>query len=301
MHNRCSVIPYRKPELYHPSDRFGHFGRFDKGFHEVPENTLDVITYGSSHMWKGLDPRVINEKYGIAAYNYACNWQHINTTKLFIEDSLLTQHPKLAVIDTYMVNWLLRDTDLNGEIYYTRFLKNTPSRISFLRQCFGRNIEGYVSYFLPFVVFHENWKNISQSSYRAADASKDIFIGNKGFSGMQTVEPVTLPDSSEFGQEPLTDQARRELDAIVNMLQEQGARVLFITIPYEGEFKCIDAVTEYASEHDCDYLNLFEHIEEIGLDGNTDFCDAGHLNESGGGKIGDFMGAYLKDNYGEIL
>ena len=62
-------------------------------FHDMPEETIEVIGYGSSHMWRGMDPLEMYEKYGIGAYNYGCNWQRINTTELFLKDSLLTQSP----------------------------------------------------------------------------------------------------------------------------------------------------------------------------------------------------------------
>ena len=63
-------------------------------FHDMPENSMEVIGYGSSHMWMGFDAQVMYDNYGINAYNYGCNWQHINTTGLFIKDSFRTQSPK---------------------------------------------------------------------------------------------------------------------------------------------------------------------------------------------------------------
>ena len=41
-----------------------------KTFHELPENSIDVIAYGSSHTWKGLNTMKMYEDYGIGAYNY---------------------------------------------------------------------------------------------------------------------------------------------------------------------------------------------------------------------------------------
>ena len=34
-------------------------------FHNQPENSFDVIGYGSSHMWMGFDANAMYEKYGI--------------------------------------------------------------------------------------------------------------------------------------------------------------------------------------------------------------------------------------------
>lgn len=49
-------------------------------FHALPENSVDVIVYGSSHAWRNVNVNAMYDNYGIAAYNYGCNWQHLNTT-----------------------------------------------------------------------------------------------------------------------------------------------------------------------------------------------------------------------------
>lgn len=36
-----------------------------RSFSMVTEQTLDVIVYGSSHSWLGIDTHLLNEKYGM--------------------------------------------------------------------------------------------------------------------------------------------------------------------------------------------------------------------------------------------
>lgn len=73
-------------------------------FHQQPEQSIDVIGFGSSHMFREFVPMELYTQYGIGAYNYGCNWQRINTTALFIKDALKTQSPDLILIETYQVN-----------------------------------------------------------------------------------------------------------------------------------------------------------------------------------------------------
>ena len=70
-----------------------------ENFHKLPENSIDVIVYGSSHAWRNVNVNEMYDKYGIGAYNYAANWQHLDTTWLFVHDSLATQTPKVALIE----------------------------------------------------------------------------------------------------------------------------------------------------------------------------------------------------------
>lgn len=51
-----------------------------ENFHKLPENSIDVIVYGSSHAWRNVNVNEMYDKYGIGAYNYAANWQHLDTT-----------------------------------------------------------------------------------------------------------------------------------------------------------------------------------------------------------------------------
>ena len=59
-------------------------------FHTLPENSVEVMGFGSSHMWLGVDSMTMYQNYGIGFYNYGCNWQEINTTLLFLKDALRT-------------------------------------------------------------------------------------------------------------------------------------------------------------------------------------------------------------------
>ena len=38
-------------------------------FHTLPENSVEVMGFGSSHMWLGLDTMTMYDDYGIGAYN----------------------------------------------------------------------------------------------------------------------------------------------------------------------------------------------------------------------------------------
>ena len=273
-----------------------------EAFHEMPDFTIDVIAYGSSHMWQGLRAGQLTEKYGIEAYNYANAWQHLNTTTLFVEDSLITQKPKVAIIDTYKFNQLLSDIDMNGEIYYTRFLKGTPSRKRFLQDCFKGDLERKLSYIFPFIAFHQDWTEASETTFtrRPEDLVAD-FVEMRGYHRKVKPQTVDLHYDPDIKQLKFSEEAIKELDYMISLFEDSGTKVIFVTIPYEGDLTYRDAITEYAALHDIPYLNLMENIDEIGLDGEKDFTDKEHLNEPGATKVTDFIGEYLKENYPEVL
>ena len=74
-------------------------------FHNLPKDSVEVVVYGSSHAFNGINTMLVYNDYGIGSYDYAWKWQRLNTTRMFVEDSLYYQTPKVAVIDTYYINF----------------------------------------------------------------------------------------------------------------------------------------------------------------------------------------------------
>ena len=264
-----------------------------KAFYEQSENSIDVIGYGSSHMWRGFDPSVLREKYGLTAYNYGGNWQHINTTRLFFEDSLITQTPKIALIETYYVNSLLQDTDLVGEIYYTRYLHQSESRNAYLKQCFGNHYDRFLAYYFPFSSFHESWKNIDENSLKRIEERIPEFRETSGYKNTEKIVPQELSEFENREEEPLSEDARKELDLIVDRCRQKGIEVVFFTAPYAGTYRYGEAMRQYADAHECHYINMFDNMEEVGINPAEDYYDKGHLNSTGARKVADYLGDYI--------
>lgn len=85
------------------------------------------------------------------------------------------------------------------------------------------------------------------------------------------------------------------MDDIVKTCDEKGIKLIFFTVPWKGQNNYSVAMSEYAKKQGCTYLDLFYHIEQVGV--SSDFYDDGHLNNTGAKKTADFLGAYLKENY----
>lgn len=266
-------------------------------FHELPEGSVDVIVYGSSHAWKGLNTMKMYEDYGIGAYNYGTNWEKINTTKLFLKDSFRTQSPKVVLIETGLVETLKEDVDMDGEIYYTKAIPYSTEKREYLAQCFKGDIGRYISYYLPLVAFHENRENITEFSFREGLKWYYDFKSTMGFRGSDAITEVDIPDWSVFAQAELPDSSRDVLDDMVEACQKNNIELIFYTAPYMGEFNYSKALEQYAYEKGCIYIDFFKLIEEVGIDGKTDFQDAGHLNTNGANKLADYLGKYISDNY----
>ncbi|MBQ7284514.1 MAG: SGNH/GDSL hydrolase family protein, partial [Oscillospiraceae bacterium] len=246
---------------------------------------------GSSHMWMGFDAGSMQEKYGISAYNYGCNWQHLNTTELFIKDSFRTQSPKVILVELFKVNHILQDVGMEGEIYYTRAISEFEGKREYLKQCFGEDKERFLAYYMPLCAFHENWPNINIVSF--VKRSYGDFHKTKGAILNEIVVPITIADHTTFEQLELNDDSIKVLDNIVEICKENGTEIIFYVAPYASFYNYSDAMTKYAQENDCVFLDMYKLVDDIGLDENTDFCDSDHLNKYGAYKVADYLGKYI--------
>lgn len=265
-------------------------------FHALEEDSVEVISFGSSHAWNGVDPAVMYRDYGVAAYNYACVWQSINTTALFVKDALKTQSPQVLLVETFNAWTPLEYVNPNGEIYYTRAIETDEHKWDYLRQCLGQDrIDRYLSYFVPLFGLHDNWPNLDLANLAALPVEK--YHRTLGMDPQERVKPVQILDYWEFDSAPMSPSGLACLDQIVEAAYEKGAEVVFFTLPYEGVYHYVDAMQEYADMNGCYYLNFFELFEDAGLDAETDFADGGHLNTQGAAKVSAYLAEFLVDYY----
>lgn len=260
-----------------------------KAFHSMEKDSVDICFYGTSHAWKGADMLVFEEQYGMKAFNYAGNWQAFNTTLLFLKDSFRTQTPKYVFIDTYVVQSLLHDIDMEGQIYYTKAISDFPGKREFLKDCFGNDWKRYVTYAFPLVAFHDNWASIEKENFTGGK-SKQEYINYRGYDHSDEVIPVDLMMCKNGAQKEIPEDSIAIMDEMADLCKNIGATLVFYTCPYVGEYEYAEALSKYADSHECEYINLIDCMDEMNLDGFTDFRDSQHLNDSGSRKLSLFLG-----------
>lgn len=266
-----------------------------RAFHSMPEQSIELMAFGTSHVWKGFDAKALQQKYGISAFNYGGNWQGINTTLLFVQDAFRTQTPKVILVDTYVAYSLIKDIPMEGQIYYTRAISDFPGKRKFLKTCFGDNKERYLSYYVPIVAFHENWINLNEDNFIKKRTKQD-YIDSLGYDPSDDVSETNLLLYQRSVNRELPEDAIAILDEMVELCKKNDTELVFFTSPYEGVYDYAGAMERYAAQKGCYYINLFEKIEEMGLDSSTDFRDTQHLNDEGSKKVALYLGKYVIEN-----
>ena len=261
-------------------------------FHSLPKNSIDVFSFGSSYNWRGMDAKYLSDRYGISAYNYGCNWQHINTTWQFFYDALKTQSPQMVLIETKNVDDMLIAQAMDGEIYYSRPVADfSIHTLKYLHQCFGslKNAINYATFFFPVLEFHGTWESVTEKNFIREKSDYDFSTSN-GSLMLEEANPMDREfRTGPFEQKRIPSQALEILEDIASECSERGIRLVFYTVPNYAGFHYSDELTEFAQSHGCQYINLYYHQQEMNLDGNTDFNDPAHLNASGARKVSECL------------
>ena len=88
---------------------------------------------------------------------------------------------------------------------------------------------------------------------------------NSNPKSLQRVEQLT-GKKVKFYEGDVRDEALLILDEIVGLCREKNIRIVFCTIPWQGTNVYAQALKDLAEYYGCEYVNLYDHLEEMGLE-----------------------------------
>lgn len=272
-------------------------------FYELEEGTVDVLVLGSSHAFVNVNPAVLYEEYGIAAYNLCASMQPTWNTYYYLKEALEYQTPELIVMDVYR---LVEEFDYskNSKIvkntYGMRFGKNKYEAV---KANVREGETGLVwMHMLEFPVFHSRYAELTKEDFRPEIIASENY---KGFHPLFETNKMTKPDIRFI--EEKTEIAPKTLEyfeKILELAEEKDIPLLLINAPYimsADDKKIFNSLEEYLSRQtindDVRYLDLNVRYNKVGIKFKTDFADENHLNVKGVQKFNLYLGKYIKKHY----
>ena len=73
------------------------------GFYAEKKNDIDVLVVGSSNSFCTIDPLVLYEEYGIAAYDFGSSSQPLNLSLLYLKEAFKRQNPRVVALEVNMI------------------------------------------------------------------------------------------------------------------------------------------------------------------------------------------------------
>ncbi len=266
-------------------------------FYKQDENSIDLLCFGSSHIFENVNTGILWNEYGIAAFDLCGSIQPLWNTYYYMKEALKTQAPKIMILDLYSAVLDDEYSDSSRIIKNNYGLKLSADKINSVKISAPQDM--WTDYFLEYPTYHSRYSELTRADFIPhSGATKEYW---KGFSSNFNTVPLNKPEVHTITETmPLTSKNEEYLLKIINLSKENNIPLLLIVAPYQlnaENQKKFNYIAQLAEKHNVPFINYNLKYDDIGLDFNTDFADTHHLNYRGNVKFTRYLSSYLKTNY----
>lgn len=269
------------------------------GFSNLPENSVNVVGVGSSHMYCTLDPVHIYEQTGDSYYVLATQQQPVEATYYYVKEALEQQSPDVVIIEAYM---FLQDTGAVDEGVAHDAIDPFPDNINKWKMIAEMNTEdAKENYYFNFIKYHTRWKELTNSDFDFRYEMQTDPL--HGFVFLTDAKESTCTQLSYAGVEAkaLTERNLTYLKRTVELIREHGSEPMVLLAPYNtaaDDLAQIKTLSTFCHSEGIPFLDLNVEYNQLGIDNASDYYDGGHFNVYGAEKasryIADFVDAHFE-------
>lgn len=263
-----------------------------------PENSIDVLFLGSSHIHYDVNTALLWDEYGIAAYDYSAAEQPLWITYHYLVEACKYQNPKVVVLDLYCPARFKEDyqydfleTNLNG----MRLSLNKLRML--LASC---EIERIFEYFPDFVTYHSRYSELKISDFEYLVRTAKEQNSFKGFTAYFGITPMEKPVFDQPYSGGLTVKSEIYLQRIIDYCKDNDIELFLMVAPYmttKEDETVYNRVHEIANYCGLEFQSTNFFYKEMEIDFEHDFNDESHLNYWGSCKFSRFLGQEIKDRF----
>lgn len=279
-------------------------------FYEIEENTLDVLVIGSSHAYVNINPVVMYDKEGIAAFNLCASMQPMWNSYYFIKEALKYQTPELIILEGY-------GTCYNDN--YTEYGENTDIAPRVIKNNFGMKwsltkLQSIITsvpkerrgeFIIELMQTHNRYESLNESDFKEIGKYPEGKTW-RGQADRMDSEINEYPEYSilqETGTNEMTPKTEEYYRKILQLAQDEGIPLCVVLTPYpsikDTDKRTFNTAKLIAEEYGADFVdfNTAYFYEDIGLDFATDYADVVHMNNNGNEKFSTYFADYLISKY----
>ena len=270
------------------------------GFYAEEKNSLDVVTIGSSAIYRFWNLPYAWEEYGITSYNLATNQQQSEHTLPLMKEALKTQNPDLFLVEMRAYCKYSDDED-KLRTAFRRVSDNMSyswDRIRMINEHTVNWKDRFELYF-DIIFYHSQWEGLDIERLDYVDNEKKL--KRKGWENIYKVRPLNAPlDYTGLVPKAIDEKQETDLRKLLSYCKENEIEVLFVLNSMEmtktraQRSLYVESIVE---EYGYDYLDCNLMAEKIGLDYSKDFYDRMHVNVGGSQKVTKFLADYMLEHY----
>ncbi len=259
----------------------------------------DVIFLGDCEVYANIIPMELYREAGITAYVRGSSQQLLWQSYYILKETFRYEIPKMVVFN---VNAMRYDAPVSEA--YNRLsldkMKWSEEKVDMILASMTEE-ENFLSYVFPILRYHSRFDELTGEDLRYLFTVRDNTFN--GHLVNQSVKPVgTLPTKRVLANYQFADICYDYLDQIRLLCQENGVELVLMKAPsvYPYWYEEYDAqIQAYADAYGLKFYNFLDHVEQIGIDYQTDTYDGGlHLNSAGAAKLSRFFANILSQEHG---
>lgn len=263
-------------------------------FYDLEKDMVDVLFLGSSHCYCSVNPGVLWEKEGMAAFSMAISGQDLASSYFCIREALKTQTPRVICVEMYCSNF--HGYAVKGNLYRNLlgygFSQNFAEAVDAISE--GKETRELL---LKWPIIHTRYAELTKKDFRK-DPMMRTYLGYEGSFVAENVGELPVYEGEE--QLAVGEQEEIWIRKMIALTREAGVQLVFFLAPFEADEETqmrYRYVENLAAEYQVPFLNMLPLYRELGIDVERDFIDNGHLNTYGALKVTDYLGEYLLERY----
>ena len=252
---------------------------------ELPEDSVEVIFLGSSHVMSGINPAIFWEEEQIPGYNLASRAQTFPFSYLLLKEALKTQHPKMVIVDAFSVT---EDNGVYGlantEEHLNMNMDLIPPSLEKLK-LINQNIpfEKRPYYLSSLFAFHTRWSKV----FREQTVCDQIYMG---FCYSEREEGVScelkmqeIPTEVKGAEIPEIDLLY--LQKIIALCEVENIKLVFIKTPIVAKnnnaYEKLESFSELLKKQKIPFLNYADPQNNNHFSYENGMRDNYHMNSTG--------------------
>ena len=272
---------------------------YNDSFHNMPEDSVDVIVLGSSHAQYSFVPSFFYEDTGLYSYVLGSAFQPLKVSYQMLREALKTQNPEMVILEVYTA--CLDEETVNDTRYtiaeYQMRGEEKYNTINFIEDEDKRK-----EYYNDFLNNHNNWKNI-ESIDELLSVNSDI-SGSFGYVENNVYLPVdNYWYSFKYDEDLDISLKEDDLNAfndIYSLCQEKSIELLLYMVPMDNMTQVAQSylhkVWDWANERGINYIDFLSNDEKMDIR-SVIHHDGFHAHTNGASYITNMLSNYVNDNY----
>lgn len=265
-----------------------------KGLYLQPENTIDVVMMGSSHIHCNINTALLWENYGIASYDYSGAEQPLWMTYHYLKELYQYQTPKIIVLDLFVPAHYQEDYRYNWISENIHGMKLSLNKLEMLSV--SVEPDKLLQYFPSFASYHNRYNSLEPEDFHHFFWNKNQQTAFKGYTPYYETRGQERPVITEERRYGLSEKSEEYLRKIIAYTKEHNTELILIATPYvtkDEDKRVYNHAADIAAENNILFIDYNDCYDIIGIDFSTDFNDESHLNYWGSCKFTNYLGLLL--------